>query len=370
MNEKTNEALHCAICGAEVGDDAVHFDGEILCEDCFTANVVECRCCGELIWSDDNAGTESMPLCQNCYDRYYTSCDECGRIIRLEDAYYLSDDDDAPLCEECYSRACRRTIHDYYFKPEPNFLGEADRYFGVELEIDGAGEDPENAAALLRIANDDEDRIYIKHDGSLNEGMELVSHPMTLDYHREEMPWKQVMDRASKMGYRSHQASTCGLHIHVNRSTFGNTEEEQDACIARVLYFFEKHWEELLKFSRRTRHQIERWADRYGYKDQPKEILDTAKKGYRGERYTCVNICNTYTIEFRIFRGTLKYNTLIATLQLVNRICDLAIAFSDEEIRNIPWSSFSAGCTEPELVQYLKERRLYVNEPIESEEEV
>lgn len=71
MNENTNEALRCAICGAEVGEDLVHFDGEILCEDCFSANVVECRCCGELIWSDDNAGTESMPLCQNCYDRYY-----------------------------------------------------------------------------------------------------------------------------------------------------------------------------------------------------------------------------------------------------------------------------------------------------------
>ena len=28
------------------------------------------------------------------------------------------------------------------------------------------------------------------------------------------------------------------------------------------------------------------------------------------------------------------------------------------------------SCTQPELVRYLKERRLYVNEPVESEEEV
>ena len=31
--------------------------------------------------------------------------------------------------------------------------------------------------------------------------------------------------------------------------------------------------------------------------------------------------------------------------------------------------TFVSGCQQPELVQYLKERRLYVNEPVESEEE-
>ena len=89
----------------------------------------------------------------------------------------------------------------------------------------------------------------------------------------------------------------------MNRDAFGNTEEAQDAVIARILYFFEKNWEELLKFSRRTPRQLDRWATRYGYKDQPKELLDHAKKGYHGGRYTSVNLTNTDTIEFRIFRG-------------------------------------------------------------------
>ena len=86
--------------------------------------------------------------------------------------------------------------------------------------------------------------------------------------------------------------------------------------------------------------------------------------------YTCVNLCNTDTIEFRIFRGTLKFNTIIATLQLVNRICDLAIFASDDEVKKLAWSDFVSDVTEPELVQYLKERRLYINEEIESEVEV
>ena len=72
-----------------------------------------------------------------------------------------------------------------------------------------------------------------------------------------------------------------------------------------------------------------------------------------------------------MFRGTLKLNTLIATLQLLDRICDVALYFTDEELKAMSWTTFSAGCAHlSELVQYLKERRLYVNEPVTSEAEV
>ena len=54
----------------------------------------------------------------------------------------------------------------------------------------------------------------------------------------------------------------------------------------------------------------------------------------------------------------------------MNRVCDVAIFLSDDELKAMSWSVFAAGCTQPELVQYLKERRLYVNEPVAIEEEV
>ena len=71
-----------------------------------------------------------------------------------------------------------------------------------------------------------------------------------------------------------------------------------------------------------------------------------------------------------MFRGTLKLNTLLATLQMVNRICDVAFNLSDEEMQGLSWSDFVASVTETELIQYLKERRLYINEEITGEEEM
>ncbi len=368
-----NDTFVCDSCG-EVHPEAQCFTvgQDRLCQTCAEEETLICSRCGERIWREDNAGTESFPLCQNCYDDYYTSCDRCGALISLDDAYYEDGDRDYPLCYDCYrDRRCENeSIHDYGYKPEPIFHGNGSRYFGVELEIDEAGENDCNASEILKIANaSDTKNLYCKHDGSLNDGFELVTHPMTLEYHLKEMPWEKILDCAKGMGYYSHKAGTCGLHIHVNRTAFGDTPYEQDAVIARILYFFEKHWEELLKFSRRTQHQLDQWAARYGYKDQPMEILDHAKKGYHAGRYTCVNLQNFSTIEFRIFRGTLKYNSLIATLQLVDRICNVALSMSDEDLKQLSWTTFAESCKAPELVRYLKERQLYVNEPVSAEED-
>lgn len=361
----------CEVCGELHPVSALtEFDDTLLCDACLQTETVRCQRCGARIWADDNAGDDDTPLCQHCYDRYYTTCEDCGRVILQDDAYYESDEDYDARCYSCHChRQNNRFIHDYYYKPEPIFYGDGSRYFGVELEIDGAGESERNAQTLCNIANRHGEMVYIKHDGSLNDGMEIVTNPMTLEYHLKEMPWKELLAKAKELGYLSHKAGTCGLHIHVNRTAFGETEAEQDECIARVLYFFEKHWEELLKFSRRTRSQLEQWAARYGLKEHPKDILDHAKGNYA--RYTCVNLTNQHTVEFRMFRGTLKANTVIATLQLLDRICDVAIYFTDEELKAMSWTTFAAGCSHlPELVQYLKERRLYVNEPVEMEVEV
>ena len=359
----------CTSCGNEFYREQLSpFDGELLCPSCLSNQTVYCSCCDRRIWTDDNVGTDAQPLCQDCFDDHFERCTTCNALIRRGDTYYRGD---TPYCAECYqSVGCGDEIMSYYFKPTPIFYGEGKRFFGVELEIDGAGEDNDNAAEILHIANVERPLVYCNHDGSLDDGFEIATHPMTLDFHLHNMPWEQIVEEAKKLGYTSHQAGTCGLHVHVNRNAFGETEVQQDAVIARILYFVEKNWEELLKFSRRTQSQLDQWAARYGYKDQPKELLDHAKKSAHAGRYTSVNLTNKNTIEFRIFRGTLKHNTLIATLQLLDRICDVALFMSDEQVKAMSWTTFVSGCTQPELVQYLKERRLYVNEPVESEADI
>ena len=216
------ETYICAICGRKYPiSQREEFDGQSLCPHCFTEETVACHVCGERVWTDDNAGNSDTPLCEHCYDRYYINCVRCGELLHNDEAYYDRNDPDEeePLCHACYARtAGDQPIQDYCYKPEPVFYGDGPRFFGVELEIDGAGEYGSNARKLLKIANDGEERIYCKHDGSLDDGFEIVTHPMSLDYHLHQMPWAPLCHAAVEMGYRSHQSGSCGLHIHVSRT--------------------------------------------------------------------------------------------------------------------------------------------------------
>lgn len=343
----------------------------ILCEDCVYDKTIVCECCDTRIWIDDNVGNNYISLCQSCYDYHYTTCGQCDCFLNNDndEIYYAEGDDDneTPYCYSCYNEYEKTSfLRSYSYKPSPLFHGESTRYFGVELEIDDGGKDEYNAKILCELANAYHNNIYIKEDASLDNGMEIVTYPMTLNYHIQKMPWKSLLERSLELDYVSHQTDTCGLHIHVNRTSFSDSISFQDECIARILYIVERFWQELLKFSRRTESQLKRWANRYGYKDSPAEILDTAKSSCIG-RYTCVNLSNHDTIEFRIFKGTLKYNTLIATLQLVEEICNVAFSMSDEEVSDLGWCNFMEQISNskyPELIAYLKERRLYINEPV------
>lgn len=360
---KNKEATFCICCHRTLRPvEEFWFADDCYCQDCLDTQTVCCDYCGQRIYLDDAISDDYVSVCPSCYDMHYTRCENCDCLLHSGDAYYMEGDD---YCYDCYKALFEDTIHSYSYKPTPHFYGIGKLFLGVELEIDEGGKIVENARTLLDIANRNKPHLYIKTDGSLEDGMELVSHPMSLRYHRRDMPWEEILDEAISLGYSSHKAKTCGLHVHVNRSYFGESLLKQELAISRVLYIVERYWYELLRFSRRTKSQISKWAVRYGYENTPTDILDKAKCS--SGRYTCVNLTNEETIEFRIFRGTLRYNTFIATLELVSLICKYALHYTDSDLQEFSWTRFVLSIEKeeyPELVTYLKERQLYVNEPV------
>ena len=293
-------------------------------------------------------------------------------LIPNDEAYYDGDDDER-YCRECFYKRRSIPIKPYNYKPDPIFFGtDSSLFLGVELEIDCGGEYNDNAEQILSVANSNEERLYCKHDGSLCDGFELVSHPMTLEYHREKMNWKAVFEEAISLDYRSHNTDTCGLHVHVNRDYFGELPSEQEACVGRIVFFVEKHWDDLVRFSRRKSANLNRWAARYA------TISPTAKETYRkakdsrAGRYVAVNLTNYETVEFRFFRGTLRYESFIASLQLVVLICELARSCTDRDFECMSWRDLVLKVDRermPELIAYLKIRQLYVNEPSDTAEQ-
>ena len=82
-------------------------------------------------------------------------------------------------------------------------------------------------------------------------------------------------------------------------------------------------------------------------------------------RYRAVNLQNRETIEFRMFNGTLKVNTIYATLQLVSSICKYAKTHNVEEVMSAQWENVTNYEKYQELNRYLEERNLTSVESIQ-----
>ena len=280
-------------------------------------------------------------------------------------------------------------IHNYSYKPEPEIGYKNDREsrehltFGVELECE-----PRNDGGNVRMdAYELSDRIdeipggrtYCKSDGSLSNGVEIVSHPGTLAHHMYVMHWRQIQRTCEKAGFRSHDAANSGLHVHVGRAQLGRTDAERDEVTRKVQVLFALYAAEFTRFSRRRRSCLEQWAPIDSLGVTPDDIRHASSgaqlaswaharvPAYRSnhdDRYTAVNVTNSATVEIRIFRGTLKRDTLIAAIQLVSNVFEYAMAHDWADIRTSTWADVAAYKPHKELVSYMIARNLLAAEDV------
>jgi hypothetical protein len=225
---------------------------------------------------------------------------------------------------------------------------EEELYLGIELEIDKGGKNDNNANKVINSLG--EQNVYCKYDGSLEDGFEIVSHPCTLEYHKN-MSYENLFDELSKIGYRSHDVNSCGLHVHFNRNYFAKDKLTQDLCISKLLYLFEKFWEKVVLIARRDSN---RYARRF-YLSEDETILDMYAKSKNSDKYGVINLQHKNTVEIRIFKGTLNYRTFIATLEFVKTIVELIKNVDIYNIQSVTWDNITSGFSD-NLNDYIKER--------------
>ncbi len=256
-------------------------------------------------------------------------------------------------------------IHDYSYKPEPVFLTgdqNKDIMLGIELETDKFDGDVNPTRFARFLHQKFSDRVYCKHDGSLDRGVEIVSHPAPLRYHMRKFGWADILGTANECGAHSHDAGTCGLHVHVGRAALGNTDDARDLCIAKLLLVMERFaTNEIMAFSRRGHENQYCKHVRTGIEpgDRRDKIIEKSKQTDASfDRYTALNLCNTNTIEFRIFRGTLNPLTFAATLQLVDTMVRYCKTHTLQQVMSCTFGDIVAICKYPELAAYCNRRNI------------
>lgn len=185
------------------------------------------------------------------------------------------------------------------------------RAFGCELEVQVRAGRPDAAAGrvhdVLNPSGNVGEYCFFERDGSIGEGFELITQPAGLDIHRDKFAMF-LKDEELKRGLRSHEGGACGLHVHVGREFVTQSQ------IYRIQSFLNDVRNEAL---------IRTVARRYdaGYaKFKPQMAKFTAKNKHNGDRYEALNVTGDKTIEFRIFRGSLRYESVISAIEFVNAV--------------------------------------------------
>lgn len=372
----------CDECGCIVPSDSLirvargrRRDDLYLCEDCLdNSNYVECDTCYDYFDPDTCGHTDGYgnAECDDCYDRYdMVTCESCGEILS-SDEYWCDDDEyHCSRCHDTWEANNHGSLHDYGYKPSPCFRGTDDHglYMGVELEIDKGNAVGSCVSDLHGLTGD----LYCKHDGSLNNGIEIVTHPCSLDYHRCNFPWEKVIETSRFYGFTSHDAGTCGLHVHVSRKALVREGDTNETAAGRVIVLVDRLWDYLDRFSRRNGNH--RWAARtrtpkaWVDAESEREVLENVYALTTGSRYLAVNTLNTETVEFRFNRGSLEYDTILASIELCHNLVTYAREHSLNEITHATWEEVIAIGTDDgsnaELLRYCGSRMTGEYEPTE-----
>ena len=251
------------------------------------------------------------------------------------------------------SRAFKYYIHSYNYVPEFSFnkiANEEELYLGCEIEIDKGGKSEEKAKFALDIINEKSEIAYCKYDGSLEDGFEIVTHPCTYEYHKS-LNYMKLFDMLISKGYRAHDTTTCGLHIHINRNYFGEYKLDQDLCISKMLYLFEKFWDKITLIARRNNNK---YAQRFRLYDD-ETPLDIYAKSKNANKYGAINLSHKNSIEIRIFKGTLNKDTYFSTLEFVKVMANLAKETDIYYIQRVVWEDISQKFSD-ELNKYIEDR--------------
>lgn len=293
-------------------------EGDLRCDTCTNEfyhenggrhNYNTCQSCDDIFHRDNGYWYRDTLYCYDCYENYYYECNDCGTECWEGDGHECDDEDED-----------NGSIHSYSYRPSPYFFGTGQYHLGFELEVEARSNSRYEGAELVQNALGA--HSYMKDDGSLSDGFEVVTHPHTLEKYQTEFNWEFV-SRLKSEGYRSWNTDTCGLHVHVSRTAFGTGETpwgrvDRDAIILKR----QAHELRFMKLIYDNQRQVERIAGRSNnnyatFQDKGKLVSKLKFGNQSSGRYSAINTENDATLEVRVFKGSLRKERVLSALEFV-----------------------------------------------------
>ena len=334
--------IMCSSCESvlTVDDEYNNVEGELWCPRCTRDNATWCDLCdnyftGYSYGADDSNDT----FCERCFENNTSYCEECDNYYVNGCGYNHEDESDS------------RTIHDYSYRPDPIFHSSEDEqtrlYFGIEIETEVRGGDygDRRVAADYAQALEAQRLAYLKSDGSLECGFEIVTHPMSHSYFMNDASvlWNTIDTLKNRYSMMAWGTKTCGLHIHISRNGFSGGSHQHRFL---QLVYNNKDFYELL--AGRTSSHWAKFDDNVDPNTGEKSLKHKFDR-HGSDRYSAVNTNNRNTLEMRIFRGSLNTRFIKSCIDLAHASVEFTRVMSVPEVRE-----HKLDCIN--LIRYIRER--------------
>lgn len=249
-------------------------------------------------------------------------CDPNNTWYRDEDSYNDAEREYAPEEDDngsgCYSYGTNVIdIHGW-----PSNTSRDELCFGVELEMEpkNPGQAAQYAVAEALGGRDGDGRYILAEDGSLNDGVEVITLPYTLAEHSAGM-WRDITGKVEKIAMSGSGTTNCGLHIHINRKPLS------PLTVGKMLVFVN---------SERTEHLVTTVAQRTGAswaRRVPKKFSD-GRRTRQGDHYDALGITEHGTLELRIFRGNLRPERILKAIEFAHALVKFCQSASMLDVEN------------------------------------
>jgi hypothetical protein len=322
------------------------------------SNFFECECCEWLTNFSNSNWFDGTRYCDNCIENNVFNCGECDQLCWEGNDHYCENE------ENSYESL----IHNYTYRPAPYFFGEGNYHFGFELEVESRGNGRYAGAMIAQESLGG--HAYLKDDGSLSDGFEIVTHPHTLEKYHTDFNWN-VLDTLKNNGYRSWNTRTCGLHVHISRTAFGDARDPWNSRLSssqrsQLILKRQAHELRFMKLIYDNQRQVERISGRsnnsYATFQDKGNLVRKVKEGYQGNgRYSAINTENDDTIEVRVFKGSLRKERVLSAIEFVHAVVEYT---RDVKVSNknhaLSWLKFTGYVSEkselyPNLVIIMSE---------------
>lgn len=257
-------------------------------------------------------------VCSSCRENNYRWSDYHDCVVHEDEEEPDYDDDDDEEEDTGPIGSYHSSKSKLGFIPTKYSLRKTPVYMGLELEMemaDGDGSRRERAEHLLEAVRDYKDDATGKHytyalleqDGSLNHGFEMVTGYTGLDVHAKQLAFfKKPFE-----GMKSHDTKTCGLHVHICKKGMSMFHAAK-----LILFMHDSRNQRLFKaIARRDSSRYSQVKNKTADYSWVKHAKSDGMRRLNEDRYESVNFQPERTVEFRLFKGTLRYETIMACLE-------------------------------------------------------